>query len=118
VDVYLNGPLFDTLPDVPYQRQGYGKLLFLVNKSEPGILREINVDYIREIESMEAVLGYEIFLTVGNYVSPTIDCFSWGGMVKLFHKNSVIIDQCYNRMRDMEDNQLFITNPCPLPPKN
>lgn len=73
-----------------------------------GVLKEINEAFVDEIESMASLKGYEFFLRPGQSIVPTVDCFTFGGLVKLFHTDKDVVSANYDRLRAMEDANLFI----------
>eukprot|EP01038_Epipyxis_sp_PR26KG_P012303 gene12303-16500_t len=65
-------------------RHGYGRMLFFIVYVN-GILNTFNPDYYEEITSMSSFVDMEIFLKIGQKITPTVDCFTFGGMLKLFN---------------------------------
>ena len=64
----------------------HGRIKFLVFFGEGGILARPSpclVEGLREILAMPTYRAHEIFASPGAAVGPTIDCFTWGGVVKL-----------------------------------
>ena len=109
INAYLFPELFAVAPDAPHQRRGYGRLIFVVSKVE-GILKEVNHHYLEEIDRMSSKLSVEIFhqLIPGYHIRKTVDCFTWAGIIKLINTDEEQLDRDYNRIREMEDNGLFI----------
>lgn len=73
-----------------------------------GFLREINADYIEEIRHMRSFIRMEIFLKPGDKIRKTIDCFTLAGVIMLSHRYDTQVANDYNRIREMEDLNLFI----------
>ena len=69
---------------------------------------EINAAMIEEIRSMASFHDMELFVRVGRKISKTIDCFTFGGIVKMINNdlNQLIAD--YDRIRVMENSGLFV----------
>lgn len=70
-------------------------------------MSRVNQAFVEEIAQMSSVLGFEIFLKPGQQVIPTIDCFTFGGLVKMYHSNLEVIAEDWNRIRQMEDLGFF-----------
>jgi hypothetical protein len=73
-----------------------------------GFLLEINADFIEEIRHMRSFIRMEIFLKPGDIVKKTIDCFTLGGVIMLSHRYGGQVEADYARIREMEDQNLFI----------
>jgi hypothetical protein len=78
-----------------------------VSKVE-GMLEQVNPSYLSEITAMKSFVYMELFHSPGNHVKKTVDCFTWAGLVKLFHLSDDQVNKDYNRIRDMEDTGLFV----------
>lgn len=57
---------------------------------------------------MPSFVGIEVFHHVGKVIRKTVDCFSWAGIVKLYHLEDQQLNKDYTRIREMEDTGLFI----------
>jgi hypothetical protein len=101
IDCYLDVDAFETMPLTPTQRYGYGRVLFIVVNSK-GTLSEINSSFTEEILGMASTVHLEYFLKVGQSFGNTIDCFTFGGLVKLSNKNLAVLTADYERIRAME----------------
>lgn len=77
-------------------------------KSRGSALRSINQTFLDEISAMNSVVGSEIFVKVGQPLLPTVDCFTFGGLVKLFHANLDVLLADNDRIREMENLDFFI----------
>ncbi len=80
--------------------------MFIVIKTE-GTLKEINKDFDNEIRSFKSLLTLQYFPKIGSQIRKTIDCFTWGGVVKLFHEEYDVVEKEYSRIREMEDSCNF-----------
>ena len=101
IDCYLDVDAFDIMPAVPSQRYGYGRVLFIVVNS-CGTLGSIDPKLTEEIMAMSSIVHLEYFLKVGQTFIKTIDCFSFGGLVKLVNRDLKQLTADYDRIRDME----------------
>ena len=88
------------------KRYGHGHMLWLVHH-KGGIFQKLNKDLAEEIDAMGAVLDWNIFPNPGDRVSPTTDCFTWGGLVIMFHVDRAHVEKDYARIREMELSGLF-----------
>ena len=91
----------------PTTRKSYGRLLFLIVQSE-GVLRAIDEAALNEIEDMKSFVDMEIFVKVGGSIRKTIDCFSFGGSIKLVNDDLSQLVEDYERIRALEISSLFI----------
>lgn len=81
-------------------------MLWLVHH-KGGIFQKLNAEMAQEIDAMGAVLDWNIFPNPGDRVSPTTNCFTWGGLVIMFHVDRAHIEADYARIRELELNGLF-----------
>ena len=72
------------------------------------MLASVNHEFVEEIKSMPSFVGIEVFHHTGKKIQKTVDCFSWAGVVKLYHLENQQLVKDYNRIREMEDSGLFI----------
>mmetsp|Transcript_21341 Transcript_21341/g.30893 ORF Transcript_21341/g.30893 Transcript_21341/m.30893 type:complete len:600 (+) Transcript_21341:75-1874(+) len=107
VYVPLSKISFDNIPPEPLNRVGHGRLLCLVCKVS-GILTEINPYFIEEIRRMRSFIRMEIFLKPGDMIKKTIDCFTLAGVIMLAHSLDAQVSADYERIREMEDENIFI----------
>lgn len=73
-----------------------------------GVLTDINPDMIEEIRHMRSFVRMEIFLKPGELIRKTIDCFTLAGVIMLTHRSEIQVVNDYDRIRQMEDEDLFI----------
>jgi len=106
IDAYLNAETFARIPDAPLVRHAFGRLLFICVRSS-GVLVEVCKDFVEEIESMSSFLFIEIFHREGKRIRPTIDCFTFGGLVKLVNKDLTALLKDYERIQSMEEDPDF-----------
>ena len=133
ISSYLSQEMFDLIPEVvriqdirrnfsisplsslcflfvtfqPTTRKSCGRLLFLIVQSE-GVLRAIDEAALNEIEDMKSFVDMEIFVKVGGSIRKTIDCFSFGGSIKLVNNDLSQLVEDYERIRALEISSLFI----------
>ena len=67
----------------------------------------MNQRFLEEIRCMPSFVGVEVFIHSGKYIKKTVDCFSWAGVVKLYHLKGEQLECDYSRIREMEDSGLF-----------
>jgi hypothetical protein len=91
----------------PSTRIGHGRLLCLVC-NVCGLLTEIDSDLIEEIRHMRSFIRMEIFLKPGETIRKTIDCFTLAGVIMLSHRSEVQVVNDYDRIRQMENENLFV----------
>lgn len=101
IDCYLDADAFEGMNPAPSQRFAYGRVLFICVNSN-GTLGSIDPAFTDEIMHMSSIVHLEYFLKIGQPFKRTIDCFSFGGLVKLVNKdlNQLVAD--YERIRSME----------------
>ena len=63
---------------------------------------------VMEIRNMSSFVDMEIFFKIGRHVSKTIDCFTFGGIVKLTNPDLKQLVADYDRIREMEKSGLFV----------
>ena len=63
---------------------------------------------VLEIRAMASFVDMEIFFKIGRVVSRTIDCFTFGGIVKLNNTDLPTLLTDYERIREMEKSGLFV----------
>ena len=72
---------------------GYGGICFLLirddfpSPADPRNLVDIDSNVVEKIRTLPSFLHMEIFVQAGTTVSCTVDCFTFGGLVVLAHKN-------------------------------
>ncbi|KAJ1463261.1 ATP-grasp domain-containing protein [Pelagophyceae sp. CCMP2097] len=86
---------FENLPQLPPQKLlKSGRIKYLL-VHHAGTLVEISAAGLAIITSLASYTGHEIFVHVGDRVIPTVDCFSWGGIVKLVHAEESVVAADY-----------------------
>ncbi len=73
-----------------------------------GILLEINSEYIEEMRNMKSFKHCDIFVKPGQPIVATTNCFNLAGNVVLTDHDEECVLKDYNRIREMEDSNLFI----------
>ena len=106
INAYLNENAFKIAPAEPLTRNSYGRLVFFIVQGE-GMLEDIDPDMISEIEHMQSFISMEFFVKKGQYVKKTIDCYTFGGVLRMVHENLNQLLQDYERIREMECTGLF-----------
>lgn len=106
-----NSPVFDTVCSPgPPMRVNAGRIKFLLFH-RAGTLSEKSVAFetaVATITGLESYRAHEFFVKAGQEVIPTVDCFSWGGVVKLANSSDeklledyLIIEQlCHDGLWD------------------
>jgi hypothetical protein len=79
----------------------FGRLLFFV-LYKGGQVRDLDQTLLTEIESLPSFIAMELFAGKGKTVHPTVDCFTFGGIVKLIHNDEGQVTQDYDRIRAIE----------------
>jgi len=72
-----------------------------------GLLQRVEEAALAEIASMGSVRGVELFVSAGGVVGPTVDCFSFAGLVQLIHSDLSQLERDYQRIRELEASALF-----------
>lgn len=70
---------------------------------------------------MPSFLGLDLNFKDGQSITPTIDCFTWGGVVRLAHASQTVVDADYTRIEELEKTTLFSVtaeDPAQLPIKD
>ena len=91
--------VWDEIPDLPVTRS-YGAVVHLVSHSE-GVLRDLNVPALEEIEGMNSVLAIELyphFSTIGEPIEKTVDIRSDCGWVHLMNEDAEQFKANYNKI--------------------
>ena len=65
-------------------------------------MRDIDNDRIDEIQALSSFVSLELFVQKGALVRRTVDCFTWGGVVKLISNQQDVIEGDYNTIRNIE----------------
>ena len=69
---------------------------------EDGVVSDFNLDLLCEIESMPSFVSMELFAQKGGVVRRTVDCFTFGGVIRLVHSDQATILRDYERIREIE----------------
>ena len=80
VDVYLNGPIFDTLSDDKYTLKRYGRDVDLVSELS-GVVRGTPGEKI--IRSLPSFYSISWEIKPGDFLPATVDCFTRPGVAQL-----------------------------------
>jgi len=107
VATYTSTEAFYALPNEPTVRYCDGRLLFLICRTS-GTLAEVNINLVEEIRQMKSFVSMEIFLKPGCDVKPTINCFTFGGVVVLINPDEEQLVADYQRIHEMEECNLFV----------
>ena len=107
LDAYINPDAFASVPKLPTTRKGHGALAFMVSYSS-GVLKNVNEKYLEEIRGFKSFVAMEIFLKPGQKVSPTVDCFTFVGNMRLAHNDEAIVTADYERVREIESADDFL----------
>lgn len=78
-----------------------GRLVFLILYEE-GKVDDLNTELLSEIENMESFVSIELFIRPGAHVRRTIDCFTFGGVIRLISPSSEAVQRDYERIRQIE----------------
>mmetsp|Transcript_13991 Transcript_13991/g.18610 ORF Transcript_13991/g.18610 Transcript_13991/m.18610 type:complete len:174 (+) Transcript_13991:182-703(+) len=111
LDAYVNTPAFDRacFPGPP-PRVASGKIKYLIIDTAGALRNEggpCHAEALEEIMSLASYRAHEIFVIPGAIVGPTIDCFSWGGCVKLCNADDAVCDADYARVEELCHNGLW-----------
>lgn len=74
---------------------------------EDGVFAQLNEEMVKEIEAMPSFIKMEVFVKPGQFAKRTVDCFTFGGGIRLAHSDINQLNQDYNRIREMELNGLY-----------
>ena len=85
-------------------------MAYLVSYVE-GVFVETRREYVAELRALASFLVMEVLFEPGQRVGRTVDCFTWGGVVKLFHTDNAQLCADYDRIRVMEETGLFVVSP-------
>ena len=73
-----------------------------------GTLRMVNPKYLTEIEGMSSYAGMEIFVSPGDVIKKTVDCFTFVGNVVLLHPIEAVLMADYSRIREIAKSNDFL----------
>jgi hypothetical protein len=72
--------------------------------NKTGILKSINPDILQEIRAMKSFIRMELFLKPGQAMTPTINCFTFGGIVVLVHPDPQQVLADYEKIHELGVN--------------
>ena len=106
---YLEPSSFTLIPDNPERRLGhYGRLCFFISY-ESGVVESVDEATMQDLLSLKSVTYAEIFPQAGTSLRPTIDCLSFGGIVKMINTSLEELVEDYEKLRNIENRQtLFV----------
>lgn len=96
LDALVDDPNYDNLPSLPPPTLHAAACLKYLLTHKAGVLDAVDDVALASVTRLPSYQGHEIFLDVGTHVIPTKDCFSWGGVVKLAHKDPAQLQQDYS----------------------
>ena len=82
-------------------------MLFIIC-GQRGILQEISADLIEELRQLKSFVRMEIFNKLGTFIVPTINCFTYGGLVVMVNDNTAQLEADYNRIHEMDENIFMV----------
>jgi serine phosphatase RsbU (regulator of sigma subunit) len=82
-------------------RNSDGRLVFLILYKD-GLVEDFDTDLLLEIQNMPSFVSLEMFAAKGAQVRKTIDCFTFGGVVRLISSDSAAVVRDYERIREIE----------------
>jgi hypothetical protein len=80
-------------------------LFFIVTR--PGIFSNNHEELVNEIHEMKSIIEVTLFPNPGSSLVPTVNCFTWGGIAVLGHKDFDVVEKDYSRLHEMEEQGLF-----------
>lgn len=103
---YLSSPLLHLYAQ-PVTRNSFGRLLFIIIYDN-GIFRGVKEMCQAEVEGLSSFQYMELFIKEGAPVRQTVDCFSFGGIVKLICTDLSVLKADYDRIKELETSGWFI----------
>lgn len=114
LDVYTNGPVFDTLPATSYVKMKAGREVDMVAR-HPGIIRSKPGD--AKIRALASFRSFNWEVKDGDFQPQTIDCFTRPGSVQLVNDSEEQAEADLEAIHDLEEMGLFdYAVICPNPP--
>jgi len=98
---YFSDEAFAKIPNLPTTRYAEGRMVF-IQCYQSGIVRSINPDATQAIRSLKSFVRMELFLKPGQPISPTINCFTFGGIVVLVDADDAQVLADYQRIHEIE----------------
>ena len=115
VDVYLNGPLFDTISATHAPLRKYAMDCDMVSRAG-GIVRSMPGEaLVRKYESFRSI-SWEVH--IGEYCPKTIDCFTRPGVVQMINSDPKQLEIDFENYHNLERDGKFIDYSiiCPIAP--
>eukprot|EP00598_Pedospumella_elongata_P002051 CAMPEP_0184985600 /NCGR_PEP_ID=MMETSP1098-20130426/14199_1 /TAXON_ID=89044 /ORGANISM="Spumella elongata, Strain CCAP 955/1" /LENGTH=524 /DNA_ID=CAMNT_0027509693 /DNA_START=69 /DNA_END=1643 /DNA_ORIENTATION=+ len=101
IAAYFDHEKFDAIPDVPMERHSDGRLVFLILYKD-GLVEDFDHSLLAEMQNMPSFVSLEMFAAKGARVRKTIDCFTFGGVVRLINPDTAALVRDYERLREIE----------------
>lgn len=67
-----------------------------------GLVEDFDTELLTEIQNMPSFVSLEMFAAKGARVRKTIDCFTFGGVVRLINPDTAALVKDYERLREIE----------------
>jgi len=83
------------------ERHSDGRLVFLILYKD-GLVEDFDHALLTEIQNMASFVSLEMFAAKGARVRKTIDCFTFGGVVRLVNPDTAVLVRDYERLRGIE----------------
>lgn len=90
----------------PLNRISCGRMLFLI-VYEDGLLEDINAEMLEDIQGLSSFLRMDLFVRPNTVVRRTVDCFTFGGVVRLVNEDAAALLRDYEFIHEMTLNGLF-----------
>lgn len=84
-----------------------GRILYLVVSHE-GLFLELDSVMLEEIQHLSSFVKLDLFAKSGTVIKKTIDCFSFGGIVRLVNEDAGQLQADYDRIHQMAATGLFV----------
>jgi hypothetical protein len=68
-----------------------------VNTTAVGILKEYDPEIVKEIKESSCYRGHQFFVSPGEKIRLTQNCFTWGGSITMCNTSSEEIENYYSR---------------------
>jgi hypothetical protein len=107
VDAYLDKVKFGTIPDIyPSPFKAAGQEVYLVSNGR-GIVKD--TPGFEVLKDLPSFVYFETGVRKGSSVDFTVDLFSALGCVVLMHPDTSVVEADVKKIRDMEQNNEFVT---------
>eukprot|EP01031_Cornospumella_fuschlensis_P040026 gene40026-48765_t len=100
IDSYLHPDRFAGLPSEPSTRNAEGRIAYLVVPRD-GLFLELDPVLLEEIQQLSSFVKLDLFAKSGTFIKKTIDCFTFGGSVRLAHEDARQLQNDYERVHHM-----------------